>query len=264
MNPNSKPAFPKNPSPKVLPASKEILTIDLGGSSDYEYDPKTNDALQTHANRPQIPAKAITRNISFESSSDVFYSAPSTPNLGPMTPPIRSSASMNRHPWHQSWEFHLPSNGVPRKTVSFLDLDGTRHRSTSITPYVGSRPRSSSVSSNDSIHSDDSFKTAPMYQPTKRHRRSNDSLSTAAASLLNFAGHIQGIFRFIADAVLFRAYSSFRQEEGTLRAIWRRAGYSILYYVLFWALVSNTRLLSRIATTWRRLRINSIRGQNEL
>lgn len=182
-----------------------------------------------------------------------------------MTPPLRSSASMNRHPWHQSWDFHLPSNGAPRKTVSFLDLDGTRHRSTSITPYLGPRQRSDSVSSDDSINSNDSFKTAPMYQPTtKRHRRSNDPLSGAAASLLNFAGHIQGIFRFIADAVLFRAHSSFRQEERTLRAIWRRAGYSIFYYILFLALVSNTRLLSRITTLWRRLRITSIPGQNEL
>jgi hypothetical protein len=182
-----------------------------------------------------------------------------------MTPPIRSSASMNRHPWHQSWDFHLPcSNGMTRKTVSFLDLDGTRHRSTSITPYIGPRQRSSSVSSDDSINSDDSFKTAPMYQPTKRHRKSDDPLSGAAASLLNFAGHIHGIFRFIADAVLFRAHSSFRQEESTLRTIWRRAGYSMLYYILFLALVSNTRLLSRITTLWRRLRITSIPGQNEL
>ena len=184
-----------------------------------------------------------------------------------MTPPIRSSASLNRHPWHQSWDFHLPpnSNGLPRKTVSFLDLDGTRHRSTSITPYTGFRQRSYSVSSDDSINSEDSFKTAPMYQPTKPHRRrSDDPLSSAASSLLNFAGHIQGILRFIADAVLFRAHSSFRQEEGTLRTLWRRAGYSIFYYILFLALVSNTRLLSRITTIWRRLRINSIPGQNEL
>ena len=180
-----------------------------------------------------------------------------------MTPPIRSSVSLNRHPWHQSWDFHL-SPSVPRKTVSFLDLDGTRHRCNSITPYTGVRPRSESVSSTDSSGSDDSFKTAPMYQPTKRHRRNDDSLSIAATSLLNFAGHVEGLFRFIADAVLFRAHSSFRQEESMLRVIWRRAGLSIFYYLLFLALMSNTRLLQRLATLWRRLRITSLPGQNEL
>ena len=237
--------------------------IDLGGASNYEYDYKTNDALQRHANRPQIPLKSVSRNISFDSTSEVFYSAPSSPNLRPMTPPIRSSVSLSRHPWHQSWDFHLTPS-VPRKTVSFLDLDGTRHRCNSITPYTGVRPRSDSVSSSDSTASDDSFKTAPMYQPTKRHRRNDDPLSVAAASLLNFAGHVQGLFRFIADAVLFRAHSSFRQEESTLRGIWRRAGLSIFYYLLFLALMSNGRLLSRIARLWRRLRITSLPGQNEL
>jgi hypothetical protein len=242
---------------------KFYLTLDLGGSSDYDYDFKTNDALQRHANRPQVPVKSITRNVSFESTSELFYSAPSSPNLRPMTPPIRSSASLNRQPWHQSWDFHLTPS-VPRKTVSFIDLDGTRHRCNSITTYSGTRPRSGSVSSDDSTASDDSFKTAPMYQPTKRHRRHDDSLGGAAASLLNLAGHVQGIFRFIADAVLFRAHSSFRKEESTLRTIWKRVGYSMLYYVLFLALVSNTRLLSRITTSWRRLKIKSFTGQNDL
>ena len=182
-----------------------------------------------------------------------------------MTPPIRSSASLNRHPWHQSWDFHLNSH-VPRKTVSFLDLDGTRHRCNSITLYNGARPRSDSVSSNDSLSSTDSFKTAPMYQPTKRYRRRDpDPLTGAAASLLNFAGHVQGIFRFIADAVLFRAHSSWRREgESTLRLIWRRIGYSVFWYVLFLTLVSNTRIVSRLAGIWRRLRIKSAPGQNEL
>ena len=180
-----------------------------------------------------------------------------------MTPPIRSSASLNRHPWHQSWDFHLHPN-VPRKTVSFLDLDGTRHRCNSITSYTGTRPRSESVSSTDSTASDDSFKTAPMYQPTKRYRRNDDPLSVAAASLLNLAGQVQGIFRFIADAVLFRARSSFRQEESTLKVIWRRVGFSIFYYLLFLALMSNTRLLARVALVWKRLRITSLPGQNEL
>lgn len=182
-----------------------------------------------------------------------------------MTPPIRSSASLNRHPWHQSWDFHLPAT-VPRKTVSFLDLDGTRHRCNSIAPYNAVRPRSESVSSTDSASSTDSFKTAPMYQPTKRyHRRDQDSLTGAAASLLNFAGHVQGIFRFIADAVLLRAHASFRRErESTLRFIWRRIGYSVLWYMLFLTLVNNTRILPRIAGIWRRLRIKSAPGQNEL
>jgi hypothetical protein len=103
-----------------------------------------------------------------------------------------------------------------------------------------------------------------MYQPTKRHRRTNDSLSGAAASLLDLAGHVEGIFRFIADAVLFRAHVSFRREESTLRTIWKQIGKSIVYYLLFLVLVSNTRLLSRIATIWRRLRITSLPGQNDL
>jgi hypothetical protein len=182
-----------------------------------------------------------------------------------MTPPIRSSASLNRQPWHQSWDFHLTPN-VPRKTVSFLDLDGTRHRCNSVTLYNGIRPRSGSVSSTDSTGSDDSFTTAPMYQPTKRHlRRTNDDpLSLAANSLLNFAGHVQGVFRFIADAVLFRAHASFRQEESLLRGIWRRMGFSMLYYLLFLALMSNTRILGRIALIWKRLRITSLPGQNDL
>jgi len=243
-----------------------ILSSDLGGTSDYVYDYKRNDALQRHANRPQIPVKTISHKNYFDSTSEVFYSAPSTPNLRPITPLIRSSASLNRYPWHQSWEFHLASN-VPRKTVSFLDLDGTRHRCNSITPYNGIRPRSNSVSSTDSTASDDSFETAPMYQPTKRHYRNNDTdpLSVAANSLLNFAGHVQGLFRFIADAVLFRAHSSFRQqEESLLRGIWKRIGFSIFYYVLFLALMSNTRILGRIALIWKRLRITSLPGQNEL
>lgn len=182
-----------------------------------------------------------------------------------MTPPLRSSASLNRHPWHQSWDFHLTSQ-IPKKTVSFLDLDGTRHRCNSIAPYNGIRPRSDSVSSDDSISSTDSFKTAPMYQPTIRyHRRDSDPLTGAAASLLNFAGHVQDIFRFIADAVLFRAQSSFRRErESTLRHLWRKIGYSVFWYVIFLALVSNTRILSRVGSIWRRLRITSAPGQNEL
>jgi hypothetical protein len=189
----------------------------------------------------------------------VFYSAPSTPNFRPITPPIRSSASLNRHPWHQSWDFHLTPHS-PRKTVSFLDLDGTRHRCNSI----GARGRSGSVSSTDSTASDDSFKTAPMYQPTKQNHWKDDPLSAAAASLLSLAGQIQGLFRFIADAVLSRAYSSFRQEGGVLKAIWRRVGFSLLYYVLFLALMSNPRLFGRIAIVWRRLRITSLPGQNDL
>ena len=105
-----------------------------------------------------------------------------------------------------------------------------------------------------------------MYQPTKRYRRRDpDPLTGAAASLLNFAGHVQGIFRFIADAVLFRAHSSWRREgESTLRVIWRRIGYSVFWYVLFLTLVSNTRIVSRLAGIWRRLRIKSAPGQNEL
>jgi hypothetical protein len=257
MRQNSRHVFPKKTSQRVSLVLR-TLTSELGGSSSYEYDYKANDGLQRHANRPQVP---IQRNISFESTSEVFYSAPSTPNLRPMTPPIRSSASLNRHPWHMSWDFHLPPTG-PRKTVSFLDLDGTRHRSTSLTPYTGGRPRSNSMSSDDSTASDDSFKTAPMYQPTKRHRRRND-WNGAAASLLNLAGHVQGLFRFIADAVLFRAHSSLRQES-TLRSIWKKAGYSIFYYLLFLALVSNTRLLARVTSVWRRLRVTSLPGQNEL
>jgi len=209
-----------------------------------------------------MPLKSISRNVSFESTSEVFYSAPSSPNLRPITPPIRSSASLNRYPWHQSWDFHLAST-VPRKTVSFLDLDGTRHRCNSITPYTGSRPRSSSVSSTDSTASDDSFKTAPMYQPTKRHRRSEDSLSGAAASLLNLAGQVQGIFRFIADAVLFRAHSSFRKET-SLRGILKRVGLNVFYYFLFWLLFHNTDIIGRMVKGWKRLRITSLPGQNEL
>lgn len=242
-----------------------LISTDLGGTSDYKYDYKTNDALQLFANRPQIPIKSISRNMSIESASEVFYSAPSSPNLRPITPPLRSSASLNRHPWHQSWDFHLNPMS-PRKTVSFLDLDGTRHRCNSITPYTGGRSRSSSISSTDSTASDDSFKTAPMYQPTKRHRRVNpdDPLSVAAASLLSFAGHVKDIFRFIGDAVMYRAHSSLRQEETMLRAVCKRIGLSIFYYLLFLALVSNTRILSRIVTIWRRLRITSLPAQNEL
>lgn len=105
-----------------------------------------------------------------------------------------------------------------------------------------------------------------MYQPTKRHRRRDvdDPLSLAAASLLNFAGHVQGLFHFIADAVLLRARSSLRQEGGLLRAVWRRIGFSIFYYLLLVALLSNTRVLARITTVWKRLRITSLPGQNDL
>jgi hypothetical protein len=183
-----------------------------------------------------------------------------------MTPPLRSSASLNRQPWHQSWDFHHIS-GPPRKTVSFIDLDGTRHRTDSITPYTsGVRPRTFSISSDDSTDSDDSFRTAPMYQPTKRYRRRDvdDPLSLAAASLLSFAGHVQGLFHFVADTVLLRARSSLRQEGGLLRAIWRKIGFSIFYYLLLVALMSNTRLLARVTTVWKRLRITALPGQNDL
>jgi len=254
---------PEDTLPKSTNRQLIKLILDLGGSSDYEYDYKTNDGLQRHANQPLLPVKSISRNMSFDSISEVFYSAPSTPNLRPITPPIRSSASLNRYPWHQSWDFHL-APAVPRKSVSFLDLDGTRHRCNSITPYTGSRPRSSSVSSTDSTASDDSFKTAPMYQPTKRHRRNEDTFTGAAASLLNLAGQVQGIFRFIADAVLFRAHSSFRKEEPSLRGILRRIGLNVFYYLVFWLLFHNANIIGRMVKGWKRLKITSLPGQNEL
>jgi len=238
---------------------------ELGGLSEYNYDHNDNDALQRHANRPLLELKQISHVTSFDSASDVFYSCPSSPNLRPVTPPLRSSASLNRQPWHQSWDFHH-TTGSPQKTVSFLDLDGTRHRCNSMTPYNGARPRSFSVSSANSTDSSDSFRTAPMYQPTKRHRRHDvdDPLSLAAASLLDFAGHVQGLFRFIADAVLLRARSSLRQEGGLLRAIWKRIGFTIFYYVLLVALMSNTHLLARVTNVWKQLRITALPGQNDL
>ena len=103
-----------------------------------------------------------------------------------------------------------------------------------------------------------------MYQPTKQYRRNDDTISVAAATLLNLADQVQGLFRFIADAVLSRAFTSFRQERGILKTIWRRVGFSLLYYILFLALMSNTRLFGRIAIVWRRLRITSLPGQNDL
>jgi hypothetical protein len=105
-----------------------------------------------------------------------------------------------------------------------------------------------------------------MYQPTKRYRRRDvdDPLSLAAISLLNFAGHVQGIFHFIAEAVLQRARSSLRQEGGIVGAVWRKIGFSIFYYLLLVALMSNTRLLARITTVWKRLRITALPGQNDL
>jgi len=105
-----------------------------------------------------------------------------------------------------------------------------------------------------------------MYQPTKRLRRRDvdDPLSLAAASLLNFAGHVQGLFHFIATAVLQRARSSLRQEGGLLRAIWKRIGFTILYYILLVTLMSNPRLLARVTDVWKRLRITTLPGQNDL
>jgi hypothetical protein len=239
----------RTPPKRFLP-HKHSLTTDLGGTSDYTYDYATNDALQRHANRPQLTS--LRRTLSFESTSSIFYSAPSSPQLVPSH--IRSSLSLIRSPRHQSADFRVPG---PHKVVSFLDLDGTVHRTNSL---VGTHH-----SDDDdvvSVSSTESFRTAPMYQATTRHRRRN---APAGTSLLRLVGGVNRFVRVMSDAVLFLVQRTVVGPGGWGGTL-RRLGWSVTCYVLFLVLVGNARGFGRVLGRWRRGGVlgRLPLGQNEL